>query len=140
MTNNNQNKGHTPQLKLSIKCQFIKQDGNKCQADVMKDSNYCYLHNPDISDEEKRQNQARGGKGNLIKINNPLPPVIINNPHDVVNFLTETINLVRSGELDIRIANALAYLAGHLIKALEISEVDKRVSTIERIILERSTK
>lgn len=123
-----------------MKCQFTKQNGEKCQADAMKDSQYCYLHNPDIPEEEKKQNQAKGGKGNLVKINKPLPPVRINTPYDVVTFLTETINQVRSGELDVRVANALAYLAGHLIKALEVSEVDKRVSTIERIILERSTK
>lgn len=123
-----------------MRCQFTKQNGERCQADAMTGSRYCYLHNPDISEEEKKQNQAKGGRGNLVKVKEPLPPIKISTPYDVVIFLTETINQVRSGKLDVRVANALAYLAGHLIKALEVSEVDKRVSTIERIILERSTK
>lgn len=123
-----------------MKCEFIKKNGEQCQADVMRDSKYCYLHNPDVPENDKKQSQSKGGKGNLIKIKEPLPPVEINSPHDVVTLLTDTINRVRSGEIDVRLANAMAYLAGHLIKALEVAEVDKRVSTIERIILERSTK
>jgi len=123
-----------------MKCIFIKENNEECQANSMKDSQYCFLHNPEIPKEEKKLVQAKGGKGNITRIQNPLPPITVNTPDDVVSLLTDTINRVRSGELDVRIANVLGYLSGHLIKALEVSEVDKRVSTIERIILERSTK
>jgi len=123
-----------------MKCTFIKENNEQCQAASMKDSQYCFLHNPEIPEEKKKLVQAKGGKGNITRIQNPLPPITVNTPDDVVSLLTDTINRVRSGELDVRIANVLGYLSGHLIKALEVSEVDKRVSTIERIILERSTK
>jgi len=123
-----------------MKCIFVKENNEQCQANAMKDGQYCFLHNPDIQEKEKKLAQAKGGKGNIIRIEKTLPQVIIRTPDDVVILLTDVINRVRSGELDVRIANVLGYLSGHLIKALEVSEVDKRVSTIERIILERSTK
>jgi len=123
-----------------MKCIFVKENNEECQANAMKEGQFCFLHNPDIPDEEKRLVQARGGKGNVVKIEEGLPEIKINTADDVVSLLEDTANRVRSGELDIRIANTLAYIAGHLLKALEIADIKKKVESVERIILERKTK
>ncbi len=122
-----------------MKCKFIKDNGERCEANTMKNSGYCYLHNPDVSKKDKEIAQSNGGKNRAVTIGKSLEPVSIKKTSDVVRLLEKTINDVRSGELDIRVANSIGYLSGHLIKALEVSEIEERVSIIERAVIERKT-
>lgn len=108
-----------------------------CGANAMRESEFCYLHNSSIPDEEKRDAQKRGGESKSLTVSNPLPPIIITQPKDVIILITDTINRVRLGELDTRVANCLGVLSGHLLKAFEIAEMENRMESIERIILER---
>ena len=118
-----------------MKCKFLKDDEALCSANAMNDSDYCYLHNPEVSKEEKYNAQAKGGKGNKIKIMEPLEPVAVEKVEDVVKLLADTINRVRAGELDIKVANCIGYLSGHLTKAMEISELEQRIQAVERAIV-----
>ena len=102
----------------------------------MENSQFCFLHNPDIPEVEKRTAQVKGGKATIIKVSQSLPLVRVKNPQDVVTLLETTINEVRSGELDPRIANTIGYLTGGLLKAFEIGEVNRRVTAIEEAIKE----
>jgi len=65
----------------------------------------------------------------------PLEPVTVEKVEDVVKLLADTINRVRSGELDIKIANCIGYLSGHLTKAMEISVLEQRIQAVERAIV-----
>lgn len=121
------------------RCQFKKPDGTQCEAWAMRNSNYCFLHNPDISEEEKKAIQSKGGQANKIKVSEPLLPIKINQGKDVVLLLEDTINQVRAGEMDLKVANCIGYLAGHLIRAFEVSDLQNKVEMIERLILERKT-
>lgn len=120
-----------------MQCALIKPNDEACQANAMHESEFCYLHNPSISDEEKRSVQKLGGESKHLTVLEPLPPITITQSKDVVSLLTDTINRVRSGELDTRVANCLGVLSGHLLKAFEIAELENRMESIERIILER---
>lgn len=122
-----------------MKCKSSKTDGNNCNARPMSGSEYCYFHNPDVSPEERRDVQARGGKANAVVVKEPLPPVEVKDATDVVTLLQDTINQVRAGQLDVRIGNCIGVLSGHLIKALEVANIENRVEIIERAILERKT-
>jgi hypothetical protein len=123
-----------------MKCEFIKPDGTKCEAHAIKDSEFCYFHNPDISNEEKREAQQRGGQNRAVAISEPLPPLAIAEPNDAVLLIVDTINRVRAGELDIRVANCLGFLTDKLLKAFEVSKLNDRVEIIERVILEKKTR
>ena len=118
-----------------MKCKFIKNNETFCNANAMNDSVYCFLHNPDVSEEEKQNAQAKGGKGNKVKVKEPLEPVTVKKVEDIVKLLSDTINRVRSGELDIKIANCIGYLSGHLTKAMEMSELEQRIQAVERAIV-----
>ena len=39
------------------RCKFIKPDETRCEMWAMESSDYCFLHNPNVSDEEKKQLQ-----------------------------------------------------------------------------------
>ncbi|KKP37651.1 MAG: hypothetical protein UR28_C0028G0019 [Candidatus Peregrinibacteria bacterium GW2011_GWF2_33_10] len=122
-----------------MKCKFIKIDSSVCSSNAMINSDYCYFHNPEITDEEKNNSQSKGGKNNLIKIQTPLPIIKIQEANDVLILLEDTINRVRSGELDVKIANCIGVLSGQAIKAIEISKLANKMEIIERAIFERKT-
>lgn len=117
-----------------MKCIYLKPNGEQCGANAMGSSDYCYLHNPEISQEEKQEARIKGGKiKNLVAIE-ALPPVKIEKTRDIMALLTETINQVRGGSLDCRVGNTIGYLAGVAIKAYEISELEERLERIELAI------
>ncbi|KKQ35288.1 MAG: hypothetical protein US50_C0019G0010 [Candidatus Nomurabacteria bacterium GW2011_GWB1_37_5] len=118
-------------------CQFIKQNNEKCEANAMTDKGYCFTHNPETKGA-KQLAVIKGGKSPK-KNYNPLSPIEISDSRSVVNLLATTINEVRQGKADLRVANCIGYLAGHLIKALEVSELEGRLETVEKVILERRT-
>jgi hypothetical protein len=123
-----------------MRCKFIKPDGIQCNANAMNNSDYCYTHNPDISDDEKREAKQRGGQARALTIANPLPALQIKEPNDTVLLITDTIHRVRSGELDIKTANCIGFLSDKLLKAFEVAKLNDRVEIIERVILEKKTR
>lgn len=106
----------------------------------MQGSEFCYLHNPEVSQEEKRDARSRGGKENQIILRAPLPPLKLGNAKDVIVLLEDTINGVRSGELDVRIANCLGFLTDKLLKAYEVAELNDKVDAMERFLEKRKTR
>ena len=123
-----------------MKCNHAKENGETCEAYAVKDSEFCYFHNPDIDDEEKREAQSNGGKTKALTLKEPLPELALGKPSDAVLLIADTISRVRAGTLDIRTANCLGFLSDKLLKAFEVSQLNDRVEVIERVILERKTK
>ena len=123
-----------------MKCKHLKDNGEQCQANAMSESEFCYFHNPDISDEEKREAQSNGGKTKALTLKEPLPELVLAKPEDAVLLIADTISRVRAGTLDIRTANCLGFLSDKLLKAFETSRLNDRLEVIERVILEKKTK
>ena len=121
-----------------MKCEFIKTNGVKCEAHAIKGSEFCYFHNPDISDEEKKEAQSNGGKTKALTLKEPLPELVLAEPADTVLLIADTISRVRAGKLDIRTANCLGFLSDKLLKAFEVSQLNSRVEIIERVIQKKT--
>lgn len=103
----------------------------------MQGSDFCYLHNPAISEEEKREARSRGGKENQLTLKVPLPLLKFETARDVITLLEDTINGVRSGTIDVRIANCLGFLTDKLLKAYEVAELNDKVEIMERFLEKR---
>ena len=114
-----------------MQCSKLKFNNKKCNGNAMLGSQFCYFHNPAIPDSQKQKNRASGGKQNAIGIVEPLTPIPLQNTGDVVNLLASTINEVRAGRMEVRMANCLGVLSSHLIKAFEISDLERRVEKLE---------
>jgi hypothetical protein len=56
-----------------MKCIFIKPNGDQCEANAMTQSDYCYLHNPEISQEDKQLAKVKGGKARALVVKTELP-------------------------------------------------------------------
>jgi len=121
-----------------MKCKARTRSGKLCKANALIDKDYCLAHDPD-SREKFKEITRRGGKVKK-KIQVSLAPIEFKGDSgEVLDLLADTINRVRSKEIPPRIANTIGYLAGHMLKALEIAEIESRLRKVERIVLERKT-
>jgi hypothetical protein len=102
-----------------------------CKAPVLKNDEYCYFHSPNT--KEQRQKSARRG-GNRKKINVDYVP--IETVEDIKRLIAETINELRASPTENRIskARAIGYLASVLIDAIEKSDLESRMSELEKLL------
>ena len=115
-------------------CRAVKSDGSRCQAAALPDSDFCFFHDPSRADE-RRDAQALGGRQNRMKtLDATAPDIRVEDCQDVVRLISETINQVRKGQIDPRVANAVGYLANVLIRAVEQGEMEKRLAELEAIV------
>jgi len=118
-------------------CVGVKLDGTQCQAATIAGCDFCYFHDPSKADE-RRESQAQGGRQNRMKTVDPGAPVIhIRDSRDVVTVLVDTIDQVRKGQLDPRIANCIGYLCGLTMKALPQGNQDGRIESLEQALENR---
>jgi len=114
-----------------MKCAFVNQKtGKKCQAFTMKNAKFCFFHNPFL-EEEKRMARSKGGKG---KKEFKLPKVPLESPQDVQKMLADLINSYRAGEISDKRATILQRLSDGMLKAMELSGLEKRISNLEDYI------
>jgi len=118
-----------------MKCKHIKENGERCKANSM-DNGYCYLHNPDIPEEEKRLARIKGGENNAVMIGDLIETTPVRTSEDIVVLIESVINRVKQGVLDIRVANTIGYLAGVSQKAVREVEVEDRLKRIENTLKE----
>ena len=118
-----------------MRCQFIKDDSNQCEAMAIKGATFCFSHNPDTQ-EAKHIAVVKGGENSKKSVLG-LEPVAVQTPKQVVTLLESTINGVRSGEVPPNIANTIGYLAGHMLKAIEVSNLSQRLEVVESVMFER---
>lgn len=121
-----------------MSCAYINTCGEKCQANAMKNSEFCFVHNPNTKEEHALAVKKGGHMSKRDKLN--LPAVPIKSPADIVSVLEETINGVRSGTIPPQIANTIAYICSHALKAFEVSKLNDKVELIQRVVLEKKTK
>ena len=117
-------------------CLFTKEDGERCRARAMRDSEYCFFHDP--ATLERRRAARRAGGIERSKKAAVLPADAVDCPLEsvghIVELLAQTINQVRKGTADPRVGNSVGYLAGIMLKALDIGELEKRLAKLESLV------
>lgn len=123
---------------IKKRCRALTADGSSCQANALDGSSYCFFHDPAKADE-RREAQSMGGRQNRMKtLDNNVPDIAVRDCQDVVALISETINQVRKGQIDPRVANTVGYLANVLIKAAEQGDIEQRLAELESLIKVRS--
>jgi hypothetical protein len=72
----------------------------------------------------------------VLPTNLPIKP--LRAVKDVAELLGETINQVRRGEIDLRTSNAIGYLSGILLCAIEKSSLEERLTELEAAVKNQS--
>jgi hypothetical protein len=112
-----------------MQCQHKKRDGRRCGASALKDQTRCAIHaQPGRAAElgsKGGRRRAAYGPGDLKDFAAPKTAA------DLRELLAESIIEIRAGKLDPRIANALGYLGASYLRALEVADVESRLSALE---------
>ena len=117
----------------SPQCEGTKADGTPCRVNAMTGSEYCFFHDPARVEEREAARQAGGRVGKTRVLPAETPDVPLSSVAEVVGLLGETINQLRRGEIDPRVANAVGYLSGTLLKALQQGDIEQRLAGLEAI-------
>lgn len=121
-------------------CQAKTTDGHQCKAAALPGVAFCFFHDPERA-AERQEARSIGGSHNRMKtLTAEAPDVKLTGCQDVVALLSDTINQVRKGQVDPRVANAVGYLANVLIKAAEQGDLEDRVKELESILKTRGNK
>jgi hypothetical protein len=123
-------------MKTSITktCSAKKQDQSKCQVAAIPGSEFCFFHDPSKA-EKRREAQAQGGRQHRVKtLEDSAPDVKVEDSGDAIALISETINQVRKGQIDPRVANCVGFLANILIKAVERDKLETRIEQLEELL------
>lgn len=116
------------------RCKFVKPDGKQCETPALKDKDLCMFHDPEM--EAKRELARKKGvsASKLIRL---LPPetanIEVKHPDDVVKLVGDTIDQVRTGEIDPKIAQVVGTLAGILLDAIQVAHRYTLTEDIEKV-------
>jgi hypothetical protein len=123
-------------MKIMAKCQFQNEKGTSCRANAQRGKILCVFHDPARTADVQKARQAGGVRrarmSAVLPPNSPDHP--LGNTNDVATLLGDSINRLRRGELDPRIANAVGYLANVLLRALEQGPMEERLAHLEAIL------
>ena len=113
------------------KCQAQKADGTPCRG-TARPSGFCTFHDPELAQKRAEARRAGGRSRSrgaaVLPDAEDLPARTIG---DVTALLAVTINDVRTGRVDSRIANAIGYLSSVLLRALQDGELETRLAALE---------
>jgi len=114
-------------------CGAKTRSGSPCAAVPAPGSEFCPFHDPanTAAQREARREGGRRRSQPRAAVPPDAPDVTITGVKDVCALLTDTINHVRKGTLDGRIANTVGYLASVLIRALEVGDLEARLAALE---------
>jgi hypothetical protein len=121
----------------ATKCHAITKTGTPCNAWAGDGSDYCYHHDPALA-SQRRQARRRGGRARHGRRIGPtgreLGPVPLETMADVATLLRTTITGTLQLENSLQRARTVGYLAGLLIKALDIAHLEERIARLERVL------
>jgi hypothetical protein len=125
---------------MADKCKSQKKNGSRCGANAQPSNGLCVFHDPDKASDGRRARRAggiaRSRGGTVLPSDTPDHP--LGNTKDLSAFLADSINQLRRGQLDPRVANGVGYLSSVLLRALEQGPLEERLAKIEAALAENA--
>ena len=114
------------------RCAYVHGSGKACGGFAIAGSAYCFAHDPGSAEQRDaaRRRGGQAGRGTTV----PESDVAVRSLADVVILVETTINDVRSGRVDVKIANAVGVLANVAIRAIERSDLEARLAALEAVL------
>ena len=118
---------------MAKKCEFRKKNGEHCGADAQTGKGVCVFHDPARAADGHRARQSGGIHRSRAAAVLPAdtPDQSLGNTKEVSTFLADSVNQLRRGQLDPRVANSMAYLTSVLLRALEQGPMEERLAKLE---------
>lgn len=116
------------------RCAHVKEGGARCQARPLRDSSYCFFHDPDKAIDRAAARKAQGRKNRATVLPSQPADRRLDNIGDVTALVSEVIVYVLRGELDARSANTVGYLCTVLLNSIQVGELEVRMRCIEAAV------
>ncbi len=116
----------------SARCSHAHADGRPCGGYAVAGSRFCFTHEPDLASDRDEARRRGGQAGRVATL--PESDVRVRSLSDVLVLVEETINDVRTGRVDVRVANAVGYLANIGIRAIEQGDLADRLEALEAVL------
>jgi len=116
-------------------CNFIKPDGQRCQAKALKGQKYCLFHSKDPKTVKKRL--KANSKGGLVSLGTGSPSVQyfeLKTISQVLSLLEFVVNSFLQGKMPKSKASCLGYLSNILIGAIRENNFEERLEVIENAL------
>ena len=116
------------------RCQAKTKAGKRCRAPAIRDSDYCFAHEPSLAQDRRRwrrEGGRRSGKSAVLA-----EAATVQTPEEVRDLLGRTVEAVQRGDVDAKTANAVGYLCNLLLKAIKETDLARRIDDLERIVEE----
>lgn len=121
------------------RCQHVRRDGERCKANSMRNSPFCFFHDP--SKANHRAAARRAGGIERSRRAAVLPPGAPERPlqssGELADLLRDMINWTLRGELDFKISYSVGYLLNIYTKVLEQHQIERRLAALEAIVKQR---
>jgi hypothetical protein len=116
-------------------CKARKPDGHACHAKAGIGSDFCFFHDPELSDV-RRQAQCRGGRKNthIRVIPSHTPDFRFSDSVRIKELLEYAANGLVHGDLDPKSAYVLGYLADCALRAHKLITLEQRIDEVEKLI------
>lgn len=117
-------------------CQAIRADGQPCRAPAIREG-FCFSHSPELAEKAKKARILGGeNKAKSVRLRKLVPPRLM----PIFDKLETALSEVHDGELDPRIATAMAALSNAMVRVLTSGELEERVRSLEERIDKRKVK
>jgi hypothetical protein len=121
-------------------CQGFKKNGDPCQSPATDATGMCYWHSERVSAEDRR---AAAQKGALVMHQRQALPAVadvrMGTPEGCLQLLQQTVEEMKTGQLDTRTGNAVSYAVGTACKIWEVMLSD-RIDKLERLVHGRARR
>jgi hypothetical protein len=113
-------------------CAYRHPDGRQCQTPPLRGEQFCFFHHPNYEEARKHAQRSGGLKGSRAV----LPSAVyhrLDTRDALIDLLSETVQQVRTGQLDCKVANAVGYLANVIRQVIEESDLETLRAEIEAL-------
>lgn len=117
-----------------MSCSFIKKNNEQCKAYKMKNSSFCFRHNPKRAVEVLEASKLGGKNRSLTVCFNE--EVSLETTSDIQKFLGKVINNVWQGKIPVKVGTSIGFLSRCWLDAYEKSELEKRIDDLENRVKE----
>jgi hypothetical protein len=113
-------------------CEVTKPDGTRCRARVLPGDTRCFAHSERTRQQREAGRRAGGRERSrrLTVLPADTPDLELRTVGDVTLALAATINQVRKGAIDAKVANAVGYLTSVLLRALEGDDLARQLAEL----------
>lgn len=116
-------------------CRFIKENGEVCRAAPMRDSDYCFLHDPESVEAATEARRLGGKRRRREKVTSVVYDLEgLGSAGDILRLLEITAMDTLSLENSVQRNRTLAYVASVAQKVVHDDVMEERVRALEAVL------